>query len=81
MSRHTSVAVEYSLFDRTAGLTLTFSEATEDWCSSLNIIWYDQAGAQIANRDFSPNAAVYFCDCQVEDFYGIKITFYRTNQP
>ena len=56
-------------------------EATEDWCSSLNIIWYDQAGAQIASRDFSPNAAVYFAIARWRIFYGIKITFYRTNQP
>lgn len=75
------LSIAFSEAHTSAGLTLTFSEATEDWCSSLNIIWYDQAGAQIVNRDFSPNAAVYFCDCQVEDFYGIKITFYRTNQP
>nr|DAV12501.1 MAG TPA: hypothetical protein [Caudoviricetes sp.] len=75
------LSIAFSEAHTSAGLTLNFSEATADWCNNLNIIWYDQAGAQIANRDFSPNAAVYFCDCQVEDFYGLKITFYRTNQP
>ena len=73
--------ISFSEAHTSAGLTLTFSEATEDWCSSLNIVWYDSSGTEITNRAFSPNTSEYFCDCQVEDFYGIKITFYRTNKP
>ena len=38
------LSITFSEAHTSAGLTLTFSEATEDWCSSLNIIWYDQAG-------------------------------------
>lgn len=63
------------------GITFIFSEATSDWCSDLKIEWFDSEGALITEKDFKPDKAMFFCADQVEDFYGLKITFYATNKP
>ena len=58
-----------------------FDEVTGDWCSDLNITWYDQDGGQMASKDFTPDSARYFCADQVEDYYKLAITFRKTNKP
>lgn len=60
------------------GLTLTFD--VEDYCSAVNIKWYQQ-GSLKANEDFYPNGSVYFCDNRVESYDRVVITLQKTHLP
>lgn len=71
----------FSMPHTSGGITFFFSEATEDWCSDLTIEWLDRNGNQLAIKDFTPNRAKYFCANQVENYYGLRITFRKTNKP
>lgn len=73
--------VTFSAAHTTGGITLVFSESTEDWCSHLTIEWFDQSGASLASMDYHPDRANYFCEKQVENFYKLQITFRQTNKP
>lgn len=73
--------VTFSKAHTSAGITLIFSESTGEWCNDLTIDWYGADGGLLATADFKPNAAVYFCSKQVEDYYKVKVTFQKTNQP
>lgn len=75
------LTVTFSKAHTSGGVTLVFDEVTGDWCSDLNITWYDQDGGQMASKDFAPDSARYFCADQVEDYYKLAITFRKTNKP
>lgn len=75
------LAVTFSQPHTSLGITLTFSASTGDWCSDLTVRWYDADGALLAERDFTPDKAVYFCDKLVQDYYKIMIIFRATNKP
>lgn len=75
------LTVNFSDPHTSGGITLVFSEATEDWCSDLTIQWFGQDGASLGTQNYQPDSAQYFCANQIEDFYGIKITFNKTNKP
>lgn len=61
-----------------AGLTLHF---LLDFPALVNIQWYTLGDVPIISKDFQPNVADYFCDCQVENFGKLVITFKRTAKP
>lgn len=61
-----------------AGLTLHF---LPDFPALVNVQWYTLGGVLIISKDFQPNALDYFCDCQVENFGKLFITFKRTTKP
>lgn len=61
-----------------AGLTLHF---LPDYPVLLNVQWYTLGGVLIISKDFQPNALNYFCDCAVENFGKLVITFRRTAKP
>lgn len=62
------------------GITFFFSEAG-DYCSHLNIKWYDSSNALILNQDYKPDGIRYFAEGQVENYRKVVITFYSTNRP
>lgn len=61
-----------------AGLTLHF---LPDYPALVNIQWLTLGGVLIISKDFSPNALNYFCDCAVENFGKLVITFKGTTKP
>lgn len=61
-----------------AGLTLHF---LPDYPALVNIQWLTLGGVLIISKDFSPNALNYFCECSVENFGKIVITFKQTAKP
>lgn len=61
-----------------AGLTLYF---LPDFPVLINIQWLTLGGVLISSKDFQPDALDYFCDCAVENFGKIIITFKRTAKP
>lgn len=72
---------QFSQPHTSGGISFIFSEATEDWCSDLTIEWFDQNGEQMDLKSFAPDRGKYFCQNQVENYYGLKITFRKTNKP
>lgn len=62
------------------GLTFTFDPATGEYCSSMNIKWY-QGETLKSEMDFTPDKSVYFCSNKVEVFDKIAITLNATNLP
>lgn len=61
-----------------AGLTLHF---LPDYPDLINIQWLTLTGVLIISKDFEPDSLDYFCDCTVEDFGKIIITFLQTAKP
>lgn len=62
------------------GLTLTFDEIANEWCSALNIVWY-QGDTVLADVDFNPTSTTYFCKQSVIAFDRIVITLNETSLP
>lgn len=69
-----SVNIEFSESHTSVGITLTFLDI---YPVELLIQWYDISGKLIDKRSFYPESLVCFCEHQVEEYYGIKITFIK----
>lgn len=67
---------QYSLL----GLYLSFDAANYDFCTDLNIKYY-QGSTLKADYDFAPDAPTYFCEGKAESFNKIVITLRKTNLP
>lgn len=65
-NKHTSVGMSF-IFDN------------PDYCNHLNIKWYND-GETVADVDFSPDNSEYYCQCNVELFNKVTITFYSMNK-
>lgn len=75
------LTVAFSEAHTSAGITLIFSEGTGDWCDRLTIRWSGKDGGTLAEVEYRPDRANYFCAKQVLDYYGLRITFHSANRP
>ena len=62
------------------GVSLTFDAATGEYCSTVNIRWY-QGEILKASQDFAPDNAEYFCEKTVESYDKLVITLNKTSLP
>lgn len=62
------------------GISLVFDEATGEYCSEVNVKWY-QGEALKADVDFFPNSVSYFCKQTVTSYDKIVITLNKTGLP
>lgn len=62
------------------GLTLAFDRAAGDFCSGVNIKWYQET-ALLAEGDFAPDAPLYFCEQRVTAYDRVVITLKQTAKP
>lgn len=62
------------------GLTLTFDTDNNIFCNNLNVKWY-RSNTLLANADFNPDTAKYFCEKEVNYYNKIVITFKSLNMP
>ena len=69
-----SIFIRFTENHTSVGLTLTFLDT---YPIELEIFWYDLDGNMKSKRKFFPDAIVYFCEHQVEDYGQIKITFLK----
>lgn len=67
-----SINVQFTESHTSVGITLTFLDT---YPVELEIRWFDIDGKLMDKRSFYPESLVYFCEHQVEEYYGIKITF------
>ena len=66
------------------GLTLTFDTYNGIFATRLSIKWLritDDEIAILAEQEFTPDNASYFCRNKVENYNKIAITFYSLNMP
>lgn len=66
------------------GLTLTFDTYNQIYATRLSIKWLritDEGITTLAEQEFTPNNAFYFCRNQVENYNKVIITFYSLNMP
>lgn len=66
------------------GLTLTFDTYNGIFATRLSIKWLritDESITTLAEQEFTPDNAFYFCRNQVENYNKVVITFYSLNMP
>ncbi|MDU7339016.1 MAG: hypothetical protein E7L17_12985 [Clostridium sp.] len=86
-----SVSNANSLFDTPPVLEITFTEQhtsagltlhfLPDYPALINVQWLTLENVLIISKDFQPNALDYFCECPVENFGKLVVTFKRTVKP
>lgn len=79
-SSNPSITITFSKQFSSLGLTLLFDTATGDYCSAVNIKWYQQDTLK-AEQDFTPDAVSYFCNLAVTAYDKIVITLLKTAKP
>lgn len=62
------------------GITLIFSSAN-DYCSKLNLKYYDVNNNLISSSDYYPTNYYTICNNICENYHKIVLTFYGTNNP
>lgn len=62
------------------GISLTFDEAAGEYCSLVNLKWY-QGDTLKADEDFTPDDVQYFCPLRVESYDKVIITLKKTCLP
>ena len=62
------------------GIYFKFDGETGDYCSDLNLTWYNGT-TQLATQKFFPNSGNYFCEKTVELYNKVTIQFNKTNLP
>lgn len=63
-----------------SGISLVFDEKKGIYATHLSIAWFRDI-AKIAEKEFFPNSADYFCSQAVENYNKVDITFYSLNAP
>lgn len=66
------------------GLTFTFDTYNGIFATRLSIKWVritDEGIETLAEQEFTPDNAFYFCHKQVENYNKVVITFYSLNMP
>ena len=66
------------------GLTLTFDTYNGIFATRVGIKWLrvtDEGITTLAEQEFTPDNAFYFCRKQVENYNKVVITFYSLNMP
>ena len=66
------------------GLTLTFDTYNQIYATRLSIKWLritDEGITTLAEQEFTPTSAFYFCRKFVENYNKVVITFYSLNMP
>ena len=72
--------INFTKVHSSLGLTFVFSEAG-DFCSKLNLKYYDLQGNLICNANFNPDSYMYVCNNIVENYAKIVVSFFSTNNP
>ena len=74
------ITITFTQQHSSMGVSFRFDTATGGHVSSLNIKWYQGATLK-ANKDFTPNDAVYFCEHTVTSYDKLVVTLNSTNLP
>ena len=62
------------------GIQLEFSNALNDFASGINIQWFGD-DTELANQNFEPNSATFFCAQSVVLYNKVVVEFFGTAKP
>lgn len=74
------ITLQFSEQFSSTGLTFQFSPGTDDYCTNIYVIWY-QNGNIKESSSYKPTSAIFTVEKTVEAFDKIGIGFYATNLP
>lgn len=69
-----TIVIQFSENHTSYGITLYFAN---EYPLEIEIAWFDLAGIVKSRKRFFPDALVYFCKNQVEEYGRIEVTFLR----
>lgn len=75
-----TITIAFSQQFSSMGVSFSFDTATGEYCSALNIKWY-QGDTLKADQNFAPDSAQYFCEKKVESYDKLVITVQKTSLP
>lgn len=75
-----TITIEFDNQYSSKGITLNFDDATGEWCSDVDIVWY-QGSTVRASKHFEPDDSMYFCEQQATAWNKIVITINKTSLP
>lgn len=74
------ITIIFSVEQSTSGLTLYFSELTNDYINDLDIDFYDASDVLIRNDNYVPLGTTFSTNQAVSNFKKIILTFFSTNK-
>jgi len=74
------IDVRFGELFSSVGITLQFNDYSQDYCSLVNIRWY-QDNRLLAEKDFEPDGYLYFCYHNVDYYNRVAVTFLKTSKP
>lgn len=75
-----AITVDFDEQYTSVGIFLVFDKEAEEYCSLVNIKWY-QGDTLKSDIDFTPNSASYFCNNLVNSYDRVVITINKTSLP
>jgi len=75
------LSIEFSQLHSTEGLTLHFSQQTDDYATVIKIEYFDGENGLIQSDFYSPTTWEFSTEIAVTGFKKIEISFYSTNKP
>lgn len=73
-SKKQSVTLQFAEQHTSVGVTLYFSDI---YPLEIEIVWYDLSGTEKSRKIYFPDAKVYYCENQVEEYGRIDVIFLR----
>lgn len=73
-----SITFTFSQVIESIGIHLCFNNWSGDYCDDVNIKWYLN-DSLLADEDFQPTSAEYFCYHAVDHYNKVVVTFKHTN--
>ncbi len=74
------ITILFSHQHSSTGVTIGFDTAGGDWCTEVNVKWY-QGDTLKAEGDYFPDSALYFCQKNVTSYNKVVITISKTKFP
>lgn len=75
-----TLTVTFSKSYNSTGISIVFDRVYNTYASSVAVTWYSGT-TQLANKIFTPDSAVYFCENYVAGYNKVVISFSGTSLP
>lgn len=75
-----TIIFQFSQNYSSVGITLTFNDHSGDFCSRIRVAWY-RDDELLAEMEYEPDAADYFCYGVVDYYNKVVVSFLETNKP
>lgn len=75
------ITINFDARYSSANMTFVFNPDTYDWCSEMEIAWYQNDMILAGPTTFNPNGVEWCCNNTVENFDKIQIAVIKTSKP